>query len=151
MLASRIERYFAQVIDGLLYLGVYVFIIMFKASYLLLGAGIMLVFAAQLWLLSTVGQTIGKRLLGIRIVNYKDGSVGGFYTNVFLRVGVVTLLACIPKTYGLLSIIDSLFIFREDHRCLHDHIAGTKVMKVPVTAVQPELISSPPPPPSAPV
>jgi hypothetical protein len=31
---------------------------------------------------------------------------------------------------GVLSMIDSLAIFRKDQRCIHDHVAQTQVVKV---------------------
>jgi uncharacterized RDD family membrane protein YckC len=46
-------------------------------------------------------------------------------TNVLLR-GVVNGLLSIIPLYGL---VDALFIFREDKRCLHDLIAGTIVVR----------------------
>jgi hypothetical protein len=29
----------------------------------------------------------------------------------------------------LFHLVDALYIFREDQRCLHDHIAGTRVVR----------------------
>lgn len=46
-------------------------------------------------------------------------------TNVLLRLMLNTLLAFIPG-YAL---VDILFIFRKDRRCIHDFIAGTHVVK----------------------
>jgi uncharacterized RDD family membrane protein YckC len=45
-----------------------------------------------------------------------------------LRYVLVMLVAVIPFIGGLLGVIDFLFIFREDRRCVHDLIAGTKVV-----------------------
>ena len=39
---------------------------------------------------------------------------------------VIDLLACYGAFFG---IANPLFIFRDDRRCLHDLIAGTKVVK----------------------
>lgn len=78
----------------------------------------------QLRLVSQTGQTIGKRFLGIRIV-LKEGLVnGGFVVNVVKR-GLVNGLLCLVPGYFL---VDSLFVFREDRRCIHDLIAGTCVI-----------------------
>jgi uncharacterized RDD family membrane protein YckC len=41
--------------------------------------------------------------------------------------GIPGALPCIGPFY---SLADILCIFREDRRCLHDHIAGTKVVQV---------------------
>jgi hypothetical protein len=36
----------------------------------------------------------------------------------------------IPFIGNFVNLADALFIFGEEHRCLHDHIAGTKVISV---------------------
>lgn len=76
-------------------------------------------------LLSTKGQTLGKKLLGIRITNLHDDGNPGFVKAVLLRIFVNSLLGIIPL-YGL---IDILFIFSSDRRCIHDKIAGTRVIQ----------------------
>lgn len=78
----------------------------------------------QLILLSTRGQTIGKKVLGIRIVRL-DGSDAGFVHAVLLRVVVMRILNAFT---GITWLIDPLLIFREDRRCLHDMIADTTVI-----------------------
>lgn len=83
----------------------------------------------QIYLLASTGQTIGKRALGLRVVLVKDDSNGGFVPNVLLRGLAPSLLMAIPYIGRLILIADILFIFRDDRRCLHDHIAGTRVVK----------------------
>ena len=79
-------------------------------------------------LLARNGQTIGKKAVGIRVVR-TDGSDAGFVRLFFLRGGLSWLLAAIPGIGNLYALIDVLFIFREDRRCLHDLIADTKVVE----------------------
>ncbi len=79
---------------------------------------------ADLYLLTVRGQTIGKLLFKIRIVRRDTGKNGGFVTNVLLRGLVNGLLNIVP----LYFLVDCGFIFREDHRCVHDMIAGTVVL-----------------------
>ena len=38
-------------------------------------------------------------------------------------------ITAIPVAGGIFALADLLFIFREDRRCLHDHIAGTRVVR----------------------
>ena len=78
----------------------------------------------QLYLLSTTGQTLGKRFIGIRIVLKDTLENGGFVTNILKR-GLLNGLLCLVPGYFL---VDSCFIFRDDKRCLHDMIAGTCVV-----------------------
>jgi uncharacterized RDD family membrane protein YckC len=73
------------------------------------------------------GQTIGKKLLGIRISDL-EGNVPSFGKIILLRYLPVSLVPLIPLVGSYLSLIDTLFIFRSDRRCLHDLIAGTKVV-----------------------
>lgn len=83
----------------------------------------------QTWLLSKRGQTIGKRLLGIRIVRM-NGVNPGFVHAVLLRSFVMQLLGAIPVAGPVISIVDPLLIFRADRRCLHDLLADTQVVEI---------------------
>ena len=72
------------------------------------------------------GQTLGKKVLRIRIVKMDTGENGGFVPNVLLRTVVNILLIIIP----FYVVVDILFIFRGDRRCIHDMMAGTHVVNV---------------------
>jgi uncharacterized RDD family membrane protein YckC len=82
----------------------------------------------QAYKIATTGQSLGKRLLRMKIVHW-DGQPVGFVRSVLLRCWLVyfaTLLA--PFGLGfVLYFVDALFLFRGDGRCLHDLIAGTRV------------------------
>ena len=80
------------------------------------------------YLLATRGQTIGKALLKVRIVR-SDGSRASLMRIVALRFLPTTVISLIPLVGGLYATIDSLLIFRESRRCLHDNIADTIVVK----------------------
>lgn len=80
------------------------------------------------YLLATRGQTIGKALLKVRIVR-SDGSRASLLRIVGLRFLPTTVISLIPLVGGLYATIDSLLIFRESRRCLHDNIADTIVVK----------------------
>ena len=77
----------------------------------------------QWFLLATSGQTIGKKLLMIRIVS-TGGKLPGFLQAVVLRNWLRVVFSFIP----FFGIIDFLFIFADSRRCLHDYLAGTKVI-----------------------
>ena len=81
---------------------------------------------ANMVMLHRSGQTIGKRLLSIKILR-SDGSRCSLPRIVFARWLPVTLMRVIPYVTWL---VDSLMIFRADQRCLHDLIADTIVVKV---------------------
>lgn len=82
------------------------------------------------YLLTRYGQTIGKRVMGMRIVSARDGQILPLWKVVLLRYLSLVLVAQIPWVGGLIGLVNPLFIFREDRRCLHDHLAGSKVVRV---------------------
>jgi uncharacterized RDD family membrane protein YckC len=86
-------------------------------------------FVVQTVMLVKHGQSLGKRALKIRIVRVSDESTPGFVKVVLLRMWVPSFIAGIPYAGAIIWIVDGLFIFRDDRRCLHDLIAGTKVIK----------------------
>lgn len=85
-------------------------------------------FIAWCWLtvkyVRSNGQTIGKKILGIKVVR-TDGSPISLGRIFWLRNVVNGLISIIPL-YGL---IDALFIFGEPRQCVHDKIADTFVVK----------------------
>jgi len=83
------------------------------------------------YLLVTKGQTLGKLALDIRIVDAASNGAATAVKILGLRYVLVMLVGAIPIIGGLLGVIDFLFIFREDRRCVHDLIAGTKVVSNP--------------------
>jgi hypothetical protein len=48
-----------------------------------------------------------------------------------LRSVVSALPRLIPLAGNAFSLIDALFIFRQDRRCIHDMIASTRVVPAP--------------------
>lgn len=79
-------------------------------------------------LLATTGQSLGKRMFRIRIIK-TDGSQAGFGAAVVLRSWLMLLFLCIPLI-NLVALLDGFFIFGGERRCLHDYIAGTRVVSV---------------------
>jgi uncharacterized RDD family membrane protein YckC len=92
------------------------------------GAAVWL--AANSVLLTRSAQTIGKMLLGIQVVNVSDGKPAAFSRLVVWRFLPTLLVPLLPYVGDLLAFLDVAFIFRKDGRCLHDHLAGTRVVAV---------------------
>lgn len=84
-------------------------------------------FALNTRLLMKSGQTIGKKLLGIKIVDL-DGNLPSFSKHLIKRYGMFFGLDHIPVVGQILGLINILFVFGKDARCGHDHLAGTKVV-----------------------
>ncbi len=82
----------------------------------------------QLVFIARHGQTIGKRVLRIRVVRYSNGSICGLGRYFWLRTVVPMLIGSIPFVGNFFPIVDALFIFGAEKRCLHDLIADTKVV-----------------------
>jgi uncharacterized RDD family membrane protein YckC len=79
-------------------------------------------------LLARSGQTVGKRLLKLRIVR-RDGSPADFARLFGLRYALGWLIGMVPVAGAVYFLVDSLLIFGQARRCLHDRIAGTIVVK----------------------
>lgn len=144
ILAERGTRWFARFIDGLINLVsvVPVGLVLFSTDVLnwrdlqqnqlagvIFWAAALPVSLYQWSLVSRTGQTIGKKMLGIRVVKV-DGSPVDFTSGVAMREWITTVIGFIPLLGGLVSFVGILLIFGDERRCLHDRLAGTKVIRV---------------------
>lgn len=77
----------------------------------------------QLW-----GQTWGKKLLSLKIVDLQGNKppLADLLLKRYLPTHAIANVPCLGLIYVL---VDSLMIFRADQRCVHDLIAGTRVVK----------------------
>ncbi|HET7842764.1 MAG TPA: RDD family protein [Xanthomonadales bacterium] len=80
------------------------------------------------YLLWSNGQTLGKRLLGMKIVDMQTRQKPAFGWLVAMRFLVPQVVYMIPIVGGLVALVGILLIFREDRRPLHDHLARTQVV-----------------------
>jgi uncharacterized RDD family membrane protein YckC len=83
--------------------------------------------AVQGYPLAQSGQTWGKKLLKLRIVDL-EGRKPEIARLLLLRYLVPRLIGQVPVVNSIYGFADSLFIFRADKRCIHDLIAGTRVV-----------------------
>lgn len=151
VLSGRLPRLLAVLIDAAMLLSPIAFIVfagLRQARMASLGvpglstgatAGLVLAFALfvgfTVWnivLLVRHGQTVGKRVIGIRIAR-PDGSRAGFWRIVLLRSLLMSfverlLLAMHPLLAAGFVLADVLMVFRADRRCLHDIVADTIVV-----------------------
>ena len=81
-------------------------------------------------LLATRGQTVGKKLVGVRIVDAPTRQIVAVWKSFGLRVAVIQAITAVPLVGALFGLLDVLFIFGERRRCLHDLLAGTVVVEV---------------------
>jgi uncharacterized RDD family membrane protein YckC len=100
----------------------------FPNSLLWLIGSLLLWIALHGRFLAKSAQTIGKKLMGLQIVMVDSGRPASFERLVFWRFVPMMLVPQLPYVGPFLILADLLFIFRADRRCLHDHIAGTRVI-----------------------
>jgi uncharacterized RDD family membrane protein YckC len=79
----------------------------------------------QLSMLVREGQTLGKKAMNIRIVNYSDGQIPSAGRLLGMRYVVNSFLGNLP----FYALLDVLLIFGDERRCIHDYLAGTKVVE----------------------
>lgn len=140
ILARRWKRFIALLIDGVILLVINLPImygtgILRQGYKMTLGqhaayfvVGLLIYLAVNGYLLVKQGQTVGKKLVGVRIVDSSSERLVSFGRVFGIRYFLPALIIQIPIVGTLFSLVDSLFIFRKDKRCIHDLMAGTKVV-----------------------
>jgi uncharacterized RDD family membrane protein YckC len=94
------------------------------------GLGFVLWVALHGYFLARNGQTIGKRLVSTRVVSVATEEKASLTQLIVVRHLPIALAGAVPVVGGILPLVDALFIFGKDRRCLHDRIAGTRVVKL---------------------
>jgi uncharacterized RDD family membrane protein YckC len=141
-LASRWNRLFAAIIDTIIMMCVTLPLMFFTGGFDGMSTGqqpgILYTLGMSLvsWIVFALingkfllasGQTIGKKAMEIRIVDL-EGNVPVLNT-LLARYAVYFLPGLIPVAGGIFSLVNILFIFGAEKRCLHDQVAKTKVVK----------------------
>lgn len=142
-MASRLSRWAARVIDSSI-LQLLPLFLWFAAisdvsedpdvarselrfTLFVIGGWILICFVINIILLARNGQSMGKLILGVKIVG-ADGHPC-FWRIIFIRILAMNALALIPIVGPVLMIVNVLMIFRENRRCLHDEFADTIVVR----------------------
>jgi uncharacterized RDD family membrane protein YckC len=81
----------------------------------------------NIWLVHRNGQTIGKKLVGIKVVR-SDSSRITLSRIFLLRNLPFWAVGFVPVVGQIVSLVDALLIFRNSRLCLHDQVAGTIVI-----------------------
>tara|TARA_R100000656_G_scaffold97110_1_gene70489 strand:- start:35 stop:538 length:504 start_codon:yes stop_codon:yes gene_type:complete len=90
--------------------------------------GVVIFFIINYRSLVTNGQTVGKKVLEIKIVDL-NGNVPAFQSHLLVRYAVYFLPGQVPFVGQLFNLINILFIFTKEKRCIHDLVAKTKVVQ----------------------
>jgi uncharacterized RDD family membrane protein YckC len=142
-LASRWARLGASIIDSIILILPYAAILVLTDSWedaasqdysvseqlLFIPMGLAQYLLVNGYLLHRRGQTVGKWVLGIKIVSFNTSKTLPLWKVFLIRYVPLGIVAMLPLVGVFLAIINDLFIFRKDKRCIHDHLAGTKVIK----------------------
>ena len=148
-LASRWKRLGGSILDGLIYIlamvpgfiGLMIFDngpdeLALAAAIFMFGC--MIAVAVYNWYLITVsGQSIAKRMLGMRIVT-TGGELPGFLMGVLVRQWIPII---INQVCNLFSLVDAVFIFGQEKRCLHDYMANTVVIDTDMERIGPSNVT----------
>lgn len=97
---------------------------------LAVGIGMIVLFATQIYLITTRSQSIGKWLVGTQIVDNDTGQPAGFVKAGLIRAFLNGVIGAVPCVGGIYSLVDILFIFGQDRRCIHDLLANTRVVEI---------------------
>lgn len=142
-LASRWARLGASIIDSIIVMVVLVPVMYFTGGFdgmmegsqpgfvYMFGMGILnlvVFFAINYRTLIANGQSIGKKVLEIKIVDL-NGNVPVFQPQLLIRYAVFVLPGQIPVVGTIFSLVNVLFIFGKEKRCIHDLAAKTRVVK----------------------
>lgn len=92
------------------------------------GIGALIVLGINIYFVVKNRQTIGKKLVGIKVVR-TDGSKVSIGRLFWMRNFLNGLPGIVPVIGRFYFFIDALFIFGEPRRCIHDYIADTIVVK----------------------
>lgn len=130
-LASRFQRLRAAIIDVMIYAVAFLpFAVFMHKPAVGMSLSALVFFGIIGWngvLLARHGQTIGKKASGIRIVR-TDDSDASFSRLFFMRMILTWVIGSVPVIGAVFSLVNVLFIFRDDRRCIHDLICDTKVV-----------------------
>ncbi len=128
------QRLRGQLCDGLMYLAAMVVLVLpglllknNELTLVFLPLGLIACFVINAYLLKTSGQSVGKRMVGTRIVTTMGGPAP-FGRTLMLRSVMPTLIGYVPGLGSLFGLLDALFVFGKTRQCLHDHMAGTIVV-----------------------
>jgi uncharacterized RDD family membrane protein YckC len=90
---------------------------------LVLTFGIMAVYILyEGWMLSRDGQTLGKKIMKIKVVTPEGGDVTR--SQAYTRSAIRQLIGIVP----CLGLIDYLVAFGQERTCIHDQVAKTRVV-----------------------
>ena len=153
ILAGRFTRFAAAIVDGLIVMAIVVPVQIMTGftgrvmageaslveQLVMSGFGMIAFLVPHGYLLLTRGQTIGKMLTRIRIVDHDTEELlppmRVYVARYLWTLPFVLAVIVIPgpsddMLVNVLILIDVLLIFGASRRCIHDYLAGSKVVQV---------------------
>jgi uncharacterized RDD family membrane protein YckC len=142
-LASRVDRFLASFVDGLIIAPVWLGLVYFSEGFkyltgeaampysygLIIALATTIIFVAiNGRLMVKKGQTFGKKALKIKMVALSNETIT--IKHLLKRYSFYWGVPQIPLIGPFINMINILYIFSKSKRCLHDHVGGTKVIKL---------------------
>tara|TARA_B100001029_G_scaffold178219_2_gene184481 strand:+ start:24055 stop:24612 length:558 start_codon:yes stop_codon:yes gene_type:complete len=170
-LAERSQRFFAFFIDAIFSFGVNFIIPLFLSFFSIMSPNVLsiisllIVIIIQGNFLIKDGQTIGKRLISIRIIDSNTLEIPSIKNIFIIRYLLVwqvpnllsiffinannfelsssnpsfTTSESIISFIALMVLVQTLLIFKSDRRCGHDILSGTVVEKIEPNKLDPRI------------
>jgi uncharacterized RDD family membrane protein YckC len=143
-LASRSQRFWGALVDGLIVMSVTLPIAYFTGGFevgeggvepdyirsaIMSFVGFAFFLGINYKFLKNDGQTIGKKIAKTKIVT-NDGFPASFGGHILKRYAFYNFISIVPIVGIVLGLISDLIIFGSAKRCGHDYFGGTKVVAI---------------------
>lgn len=141
-LATRLQRLVAKGIDVGLHICIFLPAMVYSGHWnrllrnqLEYGEGVLwyaidivVYLAINGYTLAKRGQSIGKLVVEIRIVDANTNQLIPLSKLMLFRDYLIRILVGLPLIGGMIGFADILLIFTTNRRCMHDYLANTKVI-----------------------
>lgn len=137
--ATRQERWRADLIDGVLFMGIFLLSAFVRNAVggedspkeIWQFASILIVFGIQAHFLLRTGQTVGKKIMRLRVVMAETGEHPSWEHLLLLRpLGIV--IGVIPLVGQIINLVDRFLLYHDERRTVEDRISGTKIVSIPI-------------------
>jgi len=144
-LASIGDRFLAYLLDAIIWIAPFLFFLLalftlmesFTLNWIfliILVIILILIIVLNIILVLKRSQSIGKYLMNIYVYDLETNKRMGFWKYALLRKLVTKeIIPAVPFFGFFYTVVDIIFIFRDDHRAVHDHMSNSVVLKLDKT------------------
>jgi uncharacterized RDD family membrane protein YckC/phage FluMu protein Com len=102
----------------------------YAVSVCVLVLGFVLLAGLNAFMYATRSQSLGKWMAGTQVLNYDTDEPAGLVRGFLCRGFISGFFYLIPTIGQVYFVADQAFVLADEHRCLHDRIAGTYVVNI---------------------